>query len=66
VLVPPGRLEAVLQLVAAIQAGQSDAPRIVQLEDPETGKLLPLVPIEIAPVEIAPLASLGPDPSGGL
>ena len=60
VLVPPGQLAAVMQLVSDIRAGRIDAKKLVaeqaELRD-EMQKPIDIPPIEVKPIEVPPVSS---------
>lgn len=65
VLVPPGQLAAVMQLVSDIRAGRIDGKQFVAEqteEQKEMQKPIEIQPIEIKPIEIPPLSVRPPQP----
>ena len=65
VLVPPGQLEAVMQLASDIRSGRIDGKKFVveQAEAQENiQKPIHIAPIEIEPIEIPPLSVRPPQP----
>jgi Putative zinc-finger len=57
VLVPPGEIDAILQFAKAVRSGQIDGKQLLAAQQ-DTEK-----PLEITPIEIAPLISPQPDVS---
>jgi hypothetical protein len=55
VLVPPGQIDAILQFARAVRSGEIDGQQLLAAQE-EAEK-----PLEIAPIEIAPLAPLQPE-----
>lgn len=53
VIVPPGQLEAVMQLAAAIRSGQIDGKQLLAAQK-DVDKPIQIPPLEIAPIEIPP------------
>ena len=53
VIVPPGQLEAVMQLAAAIRSGQIDGKQLLAAQK-DMDKPIDIPPLEIKPIEIPP------------
>lgn len=53
VIVPPGQLEAVMQLAAAIRSGQIDGKQLLAAQK-DMDKPIQIPPLEIKPIEIPP------------